>query len=798
MQSSSNSGSSSSAQIKISDLDPIPSSSSSVAFDSQSEEDECRPKDYDLMKEKVLNKINDVSLLFARLDGNNDGQITLNELWKHSMIYKSPDSSCLLTDLMQHEDTNSDEKLDYSEFQSAFNKLFSVTMVTLDESLAINRIDAHLGDNVEIRCDINGEPQRPAIKWYRHGVDLSSLNLPYIKVFGDGSLYLTDLQQSFSGNYSCQAVNNPTVKQTHIVRVLINPLVEVSPRFQWAPIGGVANFECRYETFDDDYMVQWFKNDEQLNNDEIRTTIMNNGTRLQVAALEQSDTGAYMCKVTHPSGSSSPSLSMADDGTVGQSVASLLVQDEAVEAASAETRPQRLWIFHSTGLSIYEGICGQPIHEIDGRDIIYQQSVTLCGGNGLDSSGMVASCQWSDDVVVLDDHVFIAQPNLNRIVVFQASQLTVVQVIATDTRPSRLWAVEPSQAGRERQIWIICDGAEDSFVNSPDWPQSELDDLPNEKYVKNRKTIQVVRWPSDTKTNSGGQRRLRRQADVIHLQPVDGHFDLVYDLFMPNHYETIFKSESNDDRVRAVMQESSFGYATHWEERSLVKISLQRLEYLQSIRLADCQPIAASIITRRFGGLVAVQCQTPVTHQLNGQLILDQVTDAILTHNQHLNAHENYLSPDHRYLVNILHESSDNNSSNNGNNGGQQAKTSTIIVQRINSNGIEFLYDVRTSLNIVNCVFVWKNGNYDLVLASGTHNREDLLYLSLADGHVELITGIGRPTEGYHRGLALSTKNRVLSITATESVYTVDLNTNRILCESSKHFEKPRTLVWTN
>ena len=57
-----------------------------------------------------------------------------------------------------------------------------VTMVTLDETLAVNKIQAHLGDNVEIRCDITGEPQKPAIKWYRHGVDLATLNLPYIKV----------------------------------------------------------------------------------------------------------------------------------------------------------------------------------------------------------------------------------------------------------------------------------------------------------------------------------------------------------------------------------------------------------------------------------------------------------------------------------------------------------------------------------------------------------------------------------------------------------------------------------------
>ena len=456
------------------------------------------------------------------------------------------------------------------------------------------------------------------------------------------------------------------------------------------------------------------------------------------------------------------------------------------------------------------------------------------------SAQAIGSCQWSDDVVVLHDHVYIAQPNLNRIIVFQASQLSVVQVIATDSQPSRLWA---NENGKESQIWVLCNGntnyfeesshqTDDNYSNGPTWTgdssalssadlSSSKYDFINEKYLRNRKTIQVVRLPETGKST-------RRQADVIHLQPVDGHFDLVYNLFMPNHYESIFKNEDNK-RVRNVMQESPFAYATHWEERSLVKISLRKLEYLQSIRLADCQPIAASIITRRSGGLVAVQCQTPVTHQLNGQLILDQVTDAILTHNQHLNAHQSFLSPDHRYLVSILHEHSNSTSatsctvdgkcSSDRSAGGSAAtNTSTIIVQRINDNGVEFMYDVRTSLDTVSFAFVWKNGNYDLVLASGTRNREDLLYLSLIDGHVELISGIGRPTEGYEkdwhmiiylqlmffcskryrRGMALSTKNRVLSITATESVFTVDLNTNRILCESSKHFEKPHTLVWTN
>ena len=54
--------------------------------------------------------------------------ICLKSFAKFLLIsYKqSPDSSCLLTDLVQHEDSNNDEKLDYSEFQSAFNKLFSM------------------------------------------------------------------------------------------------------------------------------------------------------------------------------------------------------------------------------------------------------------------------------------------------------------------------------------------------------------------------------------------------------------------------------------------------------------------------------------------------------------------------------------------------------------------------------------------------------------------------------------------------------------------------------------------------
>lgn len=459
--------------------------------------------------------------------------------------------------------------------------------------------------------------------------------------------------------------------------------------------------------------------------------------------------------------------------------------------------------------------------------MIYQNSLTLCGNgyNNNDQSSSSSSttmiqCDWSEDIVQLNGLIYIAQPNLNRILVLHELQLSIVQVIATDPQPRRLRIVESSEMGKDPQIWVLCDGNnnnndynyynndEQRSSNIPkDLIESEWKDLGdysvsssssvgskfdylNEKYRKNRKTIQVIRLMHDAgssplssspgKQSSSQQQQspqvqslMHHHIDVIHLQPVDGHFDLVYDFFIPEHYESIFKNEYNK-RMKKVMHDSPYAYATHWEERSLIKISINQLEYIHSIRLNDCQPIAASIITRKAGGLLAVQCQTPITHQLNGQLILDQVTDAILLHNSHLNAHKSYLSPDHRYLVSIYHDfanstqcqhdetgtttlcpsqyrsssSSSRKTTRTTNTNTMATNTSTIIVQKINDNGIEFMYDVRTSLDIVNCLFVWKNGNYDLILASATPNREDLLYLSLIDGHVELISGIGRPTEG--------------------------------------------------
>ncbi|XP_054165194.1 follistatin-related protein 5-like [Oppia nitens] len=765
-------------------------------------DDDCLPKQYDLMKQQLLQKTNDLSLLFTHLDDDGDGEININELWRHSNIYKPADTSstCILTELLVHEDSNRDENLDFSEFQNAFNKLYSVTMVTLDQSLAINHVQAHVGDNVEIRCDIVGEPQPPAIKWTRNDVDLNNVNVGNIKVFSDGSLYLTNVQLSFSGNYTCQAINNPMVKQVHVLHTSIAPLVEVSPRFQWEPIGGMATIECRYETFEPDITIEWYKNEELLLSNQ-RTTIMNNGTRVQLGQLERTDTGAYTCRVSD-----------RHDTSNGMDVASLLIQDEAVSVQVVATdgsssgggsggqQQERLWVFHGNGVSIYNGGCDGLLHELDGRDIIPQSGLTLCGAT---DSDQLVICEWSENSVAVNGRVYVGQPNLNRIVVFHGQQLNVVQVIATDPQPVRLWSVDNGLD--DHQIWVLCSGTNPTMKATGDMSSATGDGIVDEdtnsfgefeatgsrksltdtlefewqypsqrQQQHNRKTVQVIRLSSNV-----------HQPNVVHLQPIDGHFDLVYNMFVPT-----FSPQRLHLRHGIA---NRYAHVTHWDERAVIKIDMSQLKYVKTINLADCQPING---VHTDHGLLILQCQTPVTHQLNGQLVVDQITDALISYNPHVRAQRSYLSPNQHFLVNVLHNAS------------TPTPATTIIVQRVvtdggdggqstGSGGLEFLYDVRTSLNIVNCAFVWRNGNYDAVLASGTANREDLLYLSLSDGRVELITGIGRPTNGSHRGMALANKSRLLAVTATESVYLVDLNTNRIQCETTQRHRKPTTMIWS-
>lgn len=96
--------------------------------------------------------------------------------------------------------------------------LSGVSVVSLDKALETNHLTARVGDNVEIKCDVTGSPV-PPIVWRRNQLDLSTLNEEDVRVFSDGSLYLTRIQLQHAGNYTCHAQRNKDVVQTHILTV---------------------------------------------------------------------------------------------------------------------------------------------------------------------------------------------------------------------------------------------------------------------------------------------------------------------------------------------------------------------------------------------------------------------------------------------------------------------------------------------------------------------------------------------------------------------------------------------------
>lgn len=422
----------------------------------------------------------------------------------------------------------------------------------------------------------------------------------------------------------------------------------------------------------EDVSIKWFKNDQEIIlpssvNTGSKITIHNNGSELQLVDVSRSDTGAYTCQVYHTNG---------NDGEVssGEDVSSLLVQDEPVAPSPQRMEREKLWLFHGNGVTIYNQGCHGVIHELDSRDVIPFNGSPLCSTRTNPEKSVPHLCEWGPNAVQLGTLIYIAQPNLNRIIAFHSKQLVVTQVIATDPQPRELWI---NRNGNEDRIWVLCHGQPlrtDSkkhhdfesrkgheLIGSFETLDMNWNSPSRNQQLHNKKTVQILRFSPKN----------QNEHNLIHLQPIDGHFDLIYDLFIPFHSNGFL-----DSVLRTTpMANNQYAYVTHWDERSLVKIDMDKFKYMKKINLADCEPIHA-VFT--FYGLVILQCQTPVTHKLNGQLILDQMTDSIISFNSHIRGSRNFLSPDHRFLITVSAiETSDSGI----------VPSTTIIVQKVSKDG---------------------------------------------------------------------------------------------------------------
>nr|XP_018913078.1 PREDICTED: follistatin-related protein 5-like isoform X1 [Bemisia tabaci] len=655
-----------------------------------------------------------VNALFKHCDLNSDSRLVeeeLNQVFEKEHL-EQLSKQCALSDLLVFNDENKDGELSLNEFYAAFSKLYSVSVVSLDKALETNHLEARVGDNVEIKCDVTGSPQ-PPIVWRRYDADLASLGEEDVRVFADGSLYLTRIQLVHAGNYTCHAQTNDQLTQTHVLTVHTVPQVKVTPKIQSRRPGEVASMLCHVvgEPFP---KVDWLKNKEPLRLDSPRKyEVVGNGTELRIRNTEYADTGAFMCQASNIGG-------------VTRDISSLIIQEQPTPTAPNEER--RFFTFHDWGVSVYEPSACRLYHQIQSTDIIPGTQEYVCGDKGV-------NCSWGQAINVANRYIYVTQPTKDRVLVISKIQMVVVDVVATDSYPVALHYVPHLD-----QVWVL---------NWRDTSQSGAG------------TVQVIRGAAQ-----------KRKHHTVHPEPIDGHFDLVNDLFMPP--------------VQDMNHMLKYGYVSHTNQRGLYKLDLGNMRYVRSVDLSPYNCVPQTMQFSALYGFVIIECVEPLTKEETGQLLLDYLTDTVISVKPELIGTPT-LSPNSRILVTLS----------------RKADGVTLIIQQVTEGGLKFLFDVKTTLNISDLTFYPSQTTHGYDLYASAIDKEDILFLNLVTGKVEMITGVGRAMKpalaqwgNPNRPIAASGIFGHYMVTpADEALFVINGETRTVNCEIGG-LVHPRSVVW--
>ncbi|XP_050056209.1 follistatin-related protein 5-like isoform X1 [Aphis gossypii] len=658
-----------------------------------------------------------VSALFRYLDLDGNGFLQLEELQKITKQDKLDDMSdvCVMSDMIRFEDMDKDGRLGLNEFYAAFSKLYSLSVVTLEKALEINRISAKVGDNVEIRCDVSGNPP-PPIVWKRYSADLTTLGDEDVRVFSDGSLYLTKIQLVHAGNYTCRALRNSEVTQTHVLTVHTLPEVKVTPRIQSRRPGEKTSMFCHVigEPFPE---VVWLKNEERLKLDMVhKYRVVGNGTELSIDNIDYADTGAYMCQASNTGG-------------VTRDISSLIVQEILTPSEYAAPKEERrFFAFHDWGVSVYEPTACRLYHQIQSTDIIPGTQEYVCGDKGV-------NCSWGQAINVANRYVYVSQPLKDRVLVISKIQMVVVDVVITDKYPVALHYVAHLD-----QVWVL------------NW-RSVYDD--------GVKTIQVIRDASQ-----------KRKHHTVHPEPIDGQFDLVRDLFMPT--------------AQDLSHWFKYGYVSHANQRGLYKLDLANMRYIRSIDLSPYNCVPRTLQFSSLYGFVIIECEEPGTGHATGQVILDYLTDTVVNKKTTVRGSP-LVSPDSRVVVSI----------------DKATDGVTLVVQQVLESGLKFSFDVKTTLMISDIAFYPSRTTHGYDLYASAADKEDILFLNLSNGKVEMITGVGKAMlqsltqwGNPNRPIAASGIFGHYMVTpADEALFVINGETRTVNCEIGG-LVHPRLVTW--
>merc|ERR1719370_336611 len=132
---------------------------------------------------------------------------------------------------------------------------------------------------------------------------------------------------------------------------------------------------------------------------------------------------------------------------------------------------------------------------------------------------------------------------------------------------------------------------------------------------------------------------------------------------------------------------SRYAYVTHTNQRGLYKLDLANIKYVKTVDLTPYNCVPQHLVFSSLHGLVTMECLEPVTGRRTGQLVMDYLTDAVLSHKSSLMG-EPHVVPDSSLIVTVdTHEHI------------------KIVVQKVTEHGLEYVYDVSTTLNVSSVTF---------------------------------------------------------------------------------------------
>ena len=115
--------------------------------------------------------------------------------------------------------------------------------------------------------------------------------------------------------------------------------------------------------------------------------------------------------------------------------------------------------------------------------------------------------------------------------------------------------------------------------------------------------------------------------------------------------------------------------------------------------------------------------------------------------------------------------------------------------------GLRFLFDVKTTLQISDVAFFPSRTTHSYDLYATSSSKEDILFVDLSDGRVEMITGVGRPAGRAAWGnpkrpiAAAGVFGNYLATTAEGALFVVNGKTRTVNCEIGS-IVHPRMMVW--